>query len=1011
MGINLGNKVSRVLDNKNRNFAEVVFQQKRPPLDSEWNLVQEVLSTQHLDLIRKLVPSGFLKVGSITTAPEQRDILSPNWKNVLKFKSPIAIVNGWMINVGGGTNQFQQNAQKNIWEDLSKDLEEIVYITKDGPQTGFRQDLIFLEVFQKLVGPSDIIYQDGFTQSALNYLSNDIMDPNIEIETSRRVQIQYSIRYTTGVDFISYRDGLGFPGCYAKGASPTEKPEYTFKKHPTDPGLYIAGDGSTNAQQQLSTVDGYSYAIPIMRIHKRNRTTWSLSNQNGSLYSITSGVESDRPDKLFYDEVNSKDIEDLRHTVSFSGHDYETLMEENLNLLWTKKLPSELKNSTLDESVAGSSFIYVDGISATSLTGVDTAGRTPNGGVRVFSDGREKQVISYFISSPSISGNQVIFTPIGYNSAGSEYALFDEIAFYVSSEIPTVLTYNNTTNTISTVLGGTWQGLGEVRTWNYTTGTRNKVIYTPQNVSDIQNKQVLFLFDLIHREGGGLDGQSKGFKYLPSKILSASNNYDGRPIDFNLYSEDFTDVQLNKARVTQGHTDTAISRSIRKFEESAVSLISYIEKYKASTLEIKYYKVSDGSVEDIIPLELYGRTVLGIFQVFNQTQQIYVKPSQTKVATGIKLTNLIVGTGDIVEYTILLGNYMVDYVPHVKGIRNIAKPYVFPGSAINLGERSGIINAKVTYPTCDGVLATVGFFDGSQYRHTAFINSTLVYLSSIEGLGTPVIKYTLDPNEYPNGSPIAGSFTLYGIGYYNPISTDSFYFQYEHNPYAGIIRNRLSYGEMQKVTVVKADDKIAITTAGTGHESQYLPQNYKGLTETLPINKVVFDFNLLGQNIETPLTGGNSSLRRIPGRWLATMDTAEPLREGQIINITVGLTDKEMLRGAIIDSPKLVERGLDFSIPFNHLTQWSAIVRGMGIYEGELFLMVITTVSSIYNASEGSTYEYLAQNGTYSPLALGKGSETILDNTLVSVDLSQNLGNKIFGAVDIFPLKGRPLEY
>ena len=178
MAKNLGNNVSRVLESKDRNFAEIVFQQKRPPLDSEWNLVQDVSNEHHFDLIRKIIPSGFLSIEEVTTAP---DLLTPSWRNVLKFKNPIAVVNGWLVYVGGGTNQFQSNAQKNIWEDLSNDEKEIAFITRDGPLSGFRQDLIFLEVFQKLIGPDGTIYKNGFTQSALPAIPNDLIDPNIEI--------------------------------------------------------------------------------------------------------------------------------------------------------------------------------------------------------------------------------------------------------------------------------------------------------------------------------------------------------------------------------------------------------------------------------------------------------------------------------------------------------------------------------------------------------------------------------------------------------------------------------------------------------------------------------------------------------------------------------------------------------------------------------------------------------------------------------------------------------------
>ena len=1012
---NLGNNVSRVLDTTNRNLENVVFQQKRPPLDSEWNLAQDIENEKFRNLVKSCIPSGFLDIGEITTAPENRGLLNSSWKNSLKFKNKAAVVNGWIVHVGGGTNQSQTGSQLSIWEDLSNDLDEIAYITKNGPLSGYRQDLIFLEVFQKLIGTGDTIYKYGSVQSAVPAFDNDLIDPNIEIETSRRVQIQYNIRYVQGVDFDSYRDGLGFSGCYAKGASPTEVSTYSFIKDALDPGLYIAGDGSTLAQNTLGTVDGYTYAIPILRIHKRNRTTWSLTNQNGSSYSLTSGSVSDRPDFLFYDEINSRDVEDLRHLVSFSNYDYTQLLEKNIDLLWTKKLPEELSRSTLDINVSGNKVIYVDGISTTPTSGIDISGRVPDARRRTFSEGRESQIISYYVDSPTIiSGSQIVFTPIGYTVVGG-YELFDETTFYVSSVVPTVQTYDITTNTITTVADGTWSGLGVCQTWNYLSGTRNKIIYTP-NILDIQNKKVVFTFTLNHREGGGLDQQSKGFKYPIYNILSAKNLTDSFPIDFNKYSNAYQDVVLPSPRKVGVYTDSAISRSISSFETAAYSSID-TTKYKAASCELTYYLLSNGSLNITFPSTLYNRTVLGVLQVYNITKATYITPAQTKStisSESFRLSGLIVEANDMLSFKILLGNYTVDYVPHIKGIRNIAKSYQLT-SVLPAGSTSLVISLKedasllgTTY--CDGALATTGFFNGTTYKHIAFANNSIIYLSSVVGLGSSLLKITLDPTLSPPET-YDRAIILFVLGYYNPQSTDSFYFQYEYLPYAGVIQKRITSSETQTYTVVKPDENIVVTTAGTGKESQYLPIEYRGLTETLPINNVVYDFNLLGDNVSTPITGGYSSLRRIPGRSLAsTTAGVVPLKEGQDITIGLGSSPTSVLRGAIINSPKIIERGIDFSTPFNHLTQWSAIVKGKDSFSGELFLMVITTVSAIYNATEGLTYEYLSLNGTYAAGALGLGSETILNNTLTGIDLTQNLGDKIYGAVDIFPLKNRPLE-
>jgi hypothetical protein len=138
-----------------------------------------------------------------------------------------------------------------------------------------------------------------------------------------------------------------------------------------------------------------------------------------------------------------------------------------------------------------------------------------------------------------------------------------------------------------------------------------------------------------------------------------------------------------------------------------------------------------------------------------------------------------------------------------------------------------------------------------------------------------------------------------------------------------------------------------------------------------------------------------------------------------------------MLRGAIIESPQICEQGIDFLLslqedldptlsstkfPFNHSTYWVGIVEGLDNLKGELFLMVISTISSEYNSTEGDgsvdakhDYQYLEEKGIYKDSAWGLGKQTILRNDLAGIDLSQNLGAKVFGAVDLFPLKYRPL--
>lgn len=49
-----------------------------------------------------------------------------------------------------------------------------------------------------------------------------------------------------------------------------------------DAGIYIAGDGSISSKELLKTYDGYSYAIPLYKVRRRNSGGYSAVNPNGS---------------------------------------------------------------------------------------------------------------------------------------------------------------------------------------------------------------------------------------------------------------------------------------------------------------------------------------------------------------------------------------------------------------------------------------------------------------------------------------------------------------------------------------------------------------------------------------------------------------------------------------------------------------------------------------------------------------------------------------------------------
>jgi hypothetical protein len=120
-----------------------------------------------------------------------------------------------------------------------------------------------------------------------------------------------------------------------------------------DNGLCISGDGTQKASTDLGTVDGYSYAIPMCFVFRRNNAVNTggfdpENNTNGALVHdhalfdnthLTAGATaidpnvSDRPDQRFCDVIVQGDVLDLRRQVSPGGVDLKAELESQMTAL------------------------------------------------------------------------------------------------------------------------------------------------------------------------------------------------------------------------------------------------------------------------------------------------------------------------------------------------------------------------------------------------------------------------------------------------------------------------------------------------------------------------------------------------------------------------------------------------------------------------------------------------------------------------------------------------------
>ena len=222
---------------------------------------------------------------------------------------------------------------------------------------------------------ADKIYLYGNTQSnSTVWLSDDTLDPLVNRETTKRVQFQYKFRVTENVDYTVYPNGFSST-IYSRGGTNADS-SYEFKSSNAnypyqDSGLWVAGNGDQTSATALNSVDGFSYAIPICFVNRRNTNGFLSSvNVNGALLSTHTGTTSDyiyypstttigpgvsdRPDGLFADKVVSTDILDLRKKVVGHVDLHKELEYQFQSLLDTKYKTWQIDGSDLYEIGSGS---------------------------------------------------------------------------------------------------------------------------------------------------------------------------------------------------------------------------------------------------------------------------------------------------------------------------------------------------------------------------------------------------------------------------------------------------------------------------------------------------------------------------------------------------------------------------------------------------------------------------------------------------------------------------------
>jgi len=269
------------------------------------------------------------------------------------------------------------------------------------------------------------VFNEGNVGTSL-YLTDDSIHPDANIETTKRIQVQYRIRVVPSVDPLNYPDsGLGSQIIYGNG--PSETGQYPFVNMGSETGDY----GLWRAKC-ANTVDGYTYAVPMFFVNRRNIATFNPSNNiNGSSLA---GSEFIRPDQLMATNVVDADVLDTRRLIVIPS--ITELLKKSFDSLMNNDFLARIARETTGGDHYGVKIMQMDRVSGTGTDGgYEIPGATLSG-VMAGDITSKVEVVERFIGPPAVASiPDPIEIPSPSTSSIAHYNSNHYSAIYYSSTV------------------------------------------------------------------------------------------------------------------------------------------------------------------------------------------------------------------------------------------------------------------------------------------------------------------------------------------------------------------------------------------------------------------------------------------------------------------------------------------------------------------------------------------------------------------------------------------------
>jgi hypothetical protein len=349
--------------NSNSAFTRVKFGVNKPVLETELNEAQKIEEDRHASLVRQMIPTGFLEL-------KRRDfqgpgiVCNPNGiLNSIAIAPAKLVVNGYEVKLEGKETVTVKEKVNGVEKSVSYDGYIIINLGEPPAAVYDWHDFVYLEMWFEELNSNSNVYKNGFVDGEL--IDNNLVDDRVQDETSRRIGLRYRIgvhrdaRMSTWPNGFGYNDILNRAPIYARGPKNADlthedyiyapashalfKEEHFFK----DFGLYVAGrPGNKTIKEDFGIAENYIYGVPLLGVKRRSSKAFANDISGSVLYDAANGVVvSDRPDGLFSNIIDEKDIIDLRRTVMLNQINTSKLLDNSFKQLITGNLATNKKSA------------------------------------------------------------------------------------------------------------------------------------------------------------------------------------------------------------------------------------------------------------------------------------------------------------------------------------------------------------------------------------------------------------------------------------------------------------------------------------------------------------------------------------------------------------------------------------------------------------------------------------------------------------------------------------------